>query len=87
MSRKLYRITVSARKGASDLYLDESDIVDCVLRLEEGHFYKSMKAASAKGLFQDVYRVQYQSRPLYVKLQISRQGRAVVVSFKRDESA
>ncbi len=80
-----YRITVSARIGASDLYLDESDILDCVLLLEKRHFYKTMPASKAPGLHQDVYRLRYQSRSIYLKLQVNRSGAAVVVSFKRDD--
>ena len=82
-----YRITVAARRGASALYLDESDVLDAVLGLRESHFYKSMQSRTISGLFQDVYRCRYQSRAIYVKLQISRAGDTVIISFKRDESA
>lgn len=85
--QRLYRITVPARKGASDLYLDESDIVDCVLLLREEDFYKTMEAEKAKGLYQDVYRLRYQSRAIYLKLQINRRQTAIVISFKHDEMA
>jgi len=82
-----FAITRSAAAGASALYLDESDIVECVASLEERDFYKSMPSHWDSALFQDVYKRPFQGFRLYVKVQISAGGRAVVVSFKRDESA
>jgi len=39
------------------------------------------------GLNQDVYRCRCAGMPIYTKLQIGPEGQAVVISFKRDESA
>lgn len=79
-------ITMSAVQGARNLHLDASDILECVASLEDRDFYKSMPADLRPGLFQDVYKRQFLGFPLYVKLQISARRRAVVISFKQDES-
>lgn len=83
-----YRISRVARDGAAELRLDEKDIVACVCGLDDGHFYKSMPADSFPGRWQDVYKTAYDGFPIYIKLQISGppDRRAVVISFKRDES-
>lgn len=77
-----YRVTRSALDGASALGMDESDVVACVLGLTRANFYKSMEAGKAPGLWQDVYRPNYQGEALYVKLQVAVPGAAVVISFK-----
>ena len=82
-----YWITRQAGLGAGDLFLDEDDIKDCVLRLEMHHFFKTMPSSKRPGLNQDVYKCSYGGLPIYTKLQIGLEGRAVVISFKRDESA
>ena len=74
------------------LALTERDVRKCVCLLKEGreadggHFYKTMQAdnpvARERGLWQDVYRVEYKHFILYVKLQHPRGGRPVVISFK-----
>lgn len=78
-----YAIRMSAQEGADALSIPESGIVACVLRLCRGDFYKTMPAEKGPGLFQDVYRPRYAGHRLYVKLQISFAGDAVVISFKR----
>lgn len=85
--RGAYWITYSAARGAADLYLDETDIVDCVLLLREQDFFKSMSSEQRVGLFQDVYRSRFQGFRIYVKLQSSGAGHTVIVSLKQDESA
>ncbi|MHB1193484.1 MAG: type II toxin-antitoxin system MqsR family toxin [Longimicrobiales bacterium] len=82
-----YWMTRSAMEGASALYLDESDIRECVLGLHEADFYKSMPSVQRPGLFQDVYRCRYGGFSIYTKLQSSAARHAVIISFKRDESA
>lgn len=85
--RGAYWITRSAGRGAAELYLDESDIVECVQDLTHEDFFKSMPSEQRVGSFQDVYRGRYRGFAVYVKLQLSGAGHTVVVSFKRDESA
>ncbi len=82
-----YWITRQAGLDAMDLSLDEEDVKDCVLRLEERHFFKTMASTRRAGLSQDVYKCRYCGLPIYTKLQMGREGQAVVISFKRDESA
>ena len=82
-----YWITRRAGLDAAHGYLDEEDIRDCVLRLEECHFFKTMSSKKRPGLNQDVYRCRYAGIPIYTKLQIGHEDRAVVISFKRDERA
>ncbi len=48
---------------------------------------KTMAAERLPGLMQDVYKVLYAGERIYLKLQISKSGVAVVISFKGDESS
>jgi len=52
--------------------------------LTEAHFYKTMPAEKRSGFMQDVYRITYQGRRIYLKLQVSKENWAVVVSFKEE---
>ena len=52
-------------------------------QLNETHFYKTMPAEKKPGLMQDVYRITYQGRRLYLKLQVVN-GWAAVISFKAE---
>ena len=59
---------------------------ECICEiLEERHFYKSMPSEKMPDLWQDVYKVTFLGVPLYVKIQV-RGGRAVLISYKPDES-
>jgi hypothetical protein len=78
----LYWITSAARRGGAALGFAEDDIVACVVSLGMADFYKTMEADAAPGLWQDVYRPVYDGVALYVKLQIERDGDAIVISFK-----
>jgi motility quorum-sensing regulator/GCU-specific mRNA interferase toxin len=77
------RITEASSRGATRLGLHESDIIDAVLELDSAHFYKSMESEQCPGLWQDVYHRPYRGVDLYIKLQLSPSGIAVVVQFKR----
>jgi hypothetical protein len=77
-----YLVTKAAMDGAAWLGFFERDIRDCVAVLKRTHFDKTMPSNSVPALFQDVYRVSYSGRRLYVKLQLSEPNRAVVISFK-----
>jgi len=86
VSRGAYVPTKAAFDGALQLSLDAVlDIEACVLNLDEADFHKTMAAIKAPGLMQDVYYTVYEGHRLYVKLQIGNFGKAVVISFKRDE--
>lgn len=54
----------------------------CVLALTASDFYETMESDAVPGLWQDVYRPTYGLMALYVKLQIERDGDAIVISFK-----
>ncbi|HET7230668.1 MAG TPA: type II toxin-antitoxin system MqsR family toxin, partial [Longimicrobium sp.] len=75
-------ITTAAIDGARDVGLDREDIRAVVLELAAGDFYKTMPAEKQPGLWQDVYHHRYHSVSLYIKLQVSFDGFAVVVQFK-----
>jgi motility quorum-sensing regulator / GCU-specific mRNA interferase toxin len=75
-------ITLEALDNAARLGLDESDIVEAILRLEPADFHKSMESERRPGLWQDVYRGAAAGLLLYVKLQLAPDGRGVVIQFK-----
>jgi hypothetical protein len=77
--------TNSSVQAARALEFDQTDIQDCVRNLKEHELHKTMPANKVPGLFQDVYYTEYDSVQLYVKLQIARDSRAVVISFQRNK--
>ena len=79
-----YHVTLTARQDALDMGFDSEDVRDCVLALDETHFYKYMPAEKAPGLWQDVYKIGYEGIRVYLKLQINFAGNAVIISFKED---
>jgi motility quorum-sensing regulator / GCU-specific mRNA interferase toxin len=76
-------ITSSARREAVLLgYADGDAMADRVLMLQANEFYKTMEAETMPGLWQDVYRSDDLTVTLYIKLQISFNGKGVIISFK-----
>jgi hypothetical protein len=75
-------ITLQARQDAYRLGLDAQNVKDCVLGLSVSDFYKTMKSERFPEQYQDVYYAAYAGFELYVKLQMRRNGPAVVISFK-----
>lgn len=77
---------MAAAQSGRGLGYSEQAILSTVLNLESSDFRHSMLAEDEKarkaGLWQDVYGVRAEGRPLYVKLQITNEAWAVVVSFK-----
>ena len=65
---------------------DEFDIVETVGVLVDADYSHTLHGEARPGMFQDVYRKRMHGFPLYVKLQIDGSDRAVIISFKRDES-
>jgi len=63
-------------------YADDEEMVKRVLRLTPAEFHKSMSSTIYSNLKQDVYYTRDQSRELYIKLQISFNGKGVIISFK-----
>lgn len=78
-----YRISAVALDGAGRLGWGVEEICECVLALATSDFYKTMESERKPGLWQDVYRPTFRGLGLYVKLQLTWVGDAVVISFKR----
>ncbi len=76
-------VTESARAGAIAMGWNVPEIIEAVLELDSRDFYKTMEAEKCPGLWQDVYHLDFRGDALYIKLQRSPDGRAVVVQFKR----
>lgn len=86
--QRKFRITETALQGAALMNFLDEDIVECVTTcLGESHFYKTMLAERVSGLMQDVYKIRYEGERVYLKLQVSKSGHAVVIAFKADESS
>jgi hypothetical protein len=79
-------ITREAADGARAMGLAEKDIYQCIESLSDSDLHKSMPAtnpeAAKAGLWQDVYRPMYESMQVYLKLQLNRFGRAILIQFK-----
>lgn len=79
-----YIITSKAHHGAAELgYMDAESIIGLVENIEEDDFYKTMPSEKVQGLWQDVYHVNDGNNKIYIKLQLSVNGKkVVVVQFK-----
>jgi Motility quorum-sensing regulator, toxin of MqsA len=80
---RYYIISHTAGADAIALGFDERDVIDCVLGTSQSEFYKTMASTEKSGLMQDFYRTSFDRIPIYLKLQLDRHSRAVVISFKR----
>jgi motility quorum-sensing regulator/GCU-specific mRNA interferase toxin len=80
-------ITRAAQKGAASIgYMDMDDIQTVLKKLGPEHFYKSMTTHLNHKLWQDVYKYRDDDNGLYIKLQLSLDGKeAVLVQMKKDE--
>jgi hypothetical protein len=87
VAQKKYRLSKAAANGAGELYLDEEDILECVIKLQPADFYKSMESNRFPGTYQDVYKPRFNGFAIYLKLQIMDGRKVAIISFKRDESA
>jgi motility quorum-sensing regulator / GCU-specific mRNA interferase toxin len=82
-----YQVTSTALQGAALMGFLDEDITDCIVNfLEPTHFYKTMASEQRAGMMQDVYKITFEGKRVYLKLQINQSGLAVIVSFKEDES-
>ncbi len=87
LQQKSFRVTEIALQGAMLMNFVDEDIIECIMTsLSDTHFYKTMPAERIPGLMQDVYKIRYEGKRVYLKLQISKSGHAVVIAFKEDES-
>lgn len=62
-----YEITNIALQGAESLGMDRDDIDALISSIQPNHFYKSMSTKN-KNLWQDVYRVPYNNKVIYLKI-------------------
>ena len=76
-----YRLTVSARRSAFSLGMNDADVARTVKTLARSDFYKSMTTYRDSRVWQDVYRPRCGKIVLYVKFQIDDDG-YLIVSFK-----
>lgn len=76
-------ITGEANRNASSLgYLNPDEIIQRALQVESTDIHKTMPAKGKPGLMQDVYRSATQRDTLYIKFQISNNGKAVLIQLK-----
>lgn len=82
-SPKTRIITGEANRNASSLgYLNPEDIINRALEVEPTDIYKTMPAQKFPGIMQDVYRSITQKDRLYIKFQLSKDKKAVLIQFK-----
>lgn len=82
-----YAITRAASEGAGAMGMDEEDIKGCIQALTAADFYKTMPSEKVPDTYQDVYKTRWYGKPVYAKFSLSPHGgKAVVVSFKRDQT-
>lgn len=80
-------VTMTAAETAGLLGLDPDAIWECVGALTNQDFYKSMTMHGNNKVWQDVYLPTFRGHALYVKMQLSSLGEAVVISFKAKEDS
>ena len=76
-------ISKAAKRGGTEMAMEINGIVEVVLALEPADFYKTMESEQLPGLWQDVYHRRVGDVEAYIKIQIDRLGRGVVIQFKR----
>ena len=74
------RTTHAARSGANELGLAFSEMLDVVIALAPGDFYKSMTTHADHAVWQDVYRPSTPVGDVYLKLTVIED--VLIVSFK-----
>ena len=80
-SVKTLRMTGSSRFDATNLGLDDQDIVDAIQNIQDLDFYKSMPSYNSTFPYQDVYKFNWRSLYIYAKFQ--NVNGYFVLSFKR----
>jgi motility quorum-sensing regulator / GCU-specific mRNA interferase toxin len=74
------RMTHAAKRGATELGLGLSDMLDVVMALTPTDFYKSMTTHTDHTVWQDVYRPSTKMGDVYLKLTVM--DDVLIVSFK-----
>ena len=75
-----FRVTRSAMIGASELDFELKDMLEVVMSLTPGDFYKSMTTHADHTVWQDVYRPSTRAGDVYLKLTVI--DDVLIVSFK-----
>ena len=82
----LDNMTLSARNGARELRLSDEDIVTVIQTLKGRDLHKSMTAYRDHTLWQDVYRLTYNTAKLYVKFTQDKETETYwLISFKKHD--
>ena len=63
-------------------YTTREDVVQRVLKVKSSDIYKNMESVKIPGVRQDVYKSTEDGNTLYIKVQKSKIGKGVVISFK-----
>jgi len=78
------KFTYSSRKTLSeDFNITIDEALRVILKLTADDLYKSMQSHEDNSLWQDVYHKKIGLKTAYIKLQISSNDSAVIISFKR----
>ncbi len=64
-----YQVTFTALQAAALMGFLDEDITDCIVNfLEPTHFYKTMASEQRAGMMQDVYKITFEGKRVYLKL-------------------
>lgn len=81
---KKYRFTFSSRKTITeDFNITTEEALSAILKLTAKQLYKSMQSIEDASLWQDVYHKTIGDKTAYIKLQISKDDNAIIISFKK----
>ncbi len=75
-------MTSSALRNAVEIGFDRTGVVETILGIERGMFYKSMTTLADHRVWQDVYHVPARGLTLYVKFQADVVTEFTVMAFK-----
>ena len=74
--------TATAFRDAQELGLSREDMIEVIQSLRPSDFYKSMTAYANSRLWQDVYRIQFRDKTMYIKFMEKPDGGYLLLSFK-----
>ena len=77
-----YEITITAKKTATELGFNDSNIRKVISTMESKHFYKSMTSYANHKIWQDVYHVPCGNLILYIKFTQNVISEFTLLSFK-----
>jgi motility quorum-sensing regulator/GCU-specific mRNA interferase toxin len=74
--------TASSFKGAQELGMSRIDMVKAVQSLKLKDFYKAMTTYDNHKVWQDVYRLKFDGKQIYIKFSVKQNGDFLLLSFK-----